>query len=282
MKVEEILAQVVERVDQVRQVINRISSDYFLPPGRTEDGIDRSIVSLSDPNCLISEQYKSICTKLFWTPEGKQDYKTLLFTSAQPGDGKTTTACNVAATLAQNFRQKVLLIDADLRRPAVHNYFGLPRSPGLSDILRGTIDHVSFIQSPAVRDLYVIPAGSATNNPSHLLNSLALKVLLEKLKSEFDVVIFDTSPVLKAADAQVLGGHCDAVLFVIKANSTPKHMVDDSLALLKDTSAMPKATIMTNTSRAIDYYSYWTNADYRQYYWYRYESEDSPPPRVGG
>ncbi len=260
---------------KMMKLFERFSTDYSLKPRRTDDGIDPHVVAFSDPNSYVAEQYKALCNKIFTKHEGGLAYKTVVITSAQPGDGKTTTASNLAATLAKNFKQKVLLIDGDLRRPAVHTFFGIPKSPGLTDILKGSIGHQQFVEEPAVRNLYIIPAGSDTGNPGGLLNSIAIRVLLTRIASKFDTIIFDTSPVLKTADAQSLGAHTDAVLFVVKAGVTPKHMIEDAFALLKDTSGMPSACIMTNTRRMLDYYSYWTNPHYRQYYLYKTQEEQN-------
>lgn len=267
-KVNELKALLLDKsgkLFQRRSSLERFFLDYSLKTHRTDDGIDPHVVAYSDPNSLIAEQYKALCTKLF-VGNTETAMKTVAVTSSQPGEGKTTTVSNLAAALASNFKQKVIIIDADLRRPAIHKFFGIPKSPGLVDILKGSADYRQFTEEPAVRNLFVIPAGSPTENPGGLLNSIGIKVLLSRIASKFDIVIFDTSPVLKTADAQAVGAFCDAVLFVVKANVTPRHMIEDAFATLKDTSGMPHACLLTNTRRVLDYYSYWTNPDYRHYY----------------
>ncbi len=259
------LLRAPQKLIEQRSTVERFFLDYSLQRHRTPDGVDPHVVAYSDPNSLIAEQYKALCTKLF-VGSAETKLKVVAVTSSQPGEGKTTTVSNLAATLASNFKQKVIIIDTDLRRPAIHKFFGVPKSPGLVDILKGSADYRQFTEEPAVRNLYVIPAGSPTENPGSLLNSAGIKVLLSRIASKFDIVILDTSPVLKTADAQAVGAYCDAVLFVVKANVTPRHMIEDAFATLQDTSGMPHACIMTNTRRVLDYYSYWTNPDYRRYY----------------
>ena len=244
---------------------NGVLFDYLLKEDRTEDGVDPHVVAYSDPNSLIAEQYKALCTKLF-VNKRKSELKTVAITSAQPGEGKTTTVANLAATLSANFKQKVMVIDTDLRRPALHTFFGIDKSPGLVDILKGKVDYQQFVENPIIRNLHIIPAGSSVSNPGVLLNSTALKVLLTRMAGKFDVVLFDTSPVLKTADVQAVGSLCDSVIFVVKAGVTPRHMIEDAFTVLKGTSGMPDACILTNTKRVLDYYSYLTNPNYRQYY----------------
>lgn len=255
--------------NSIKQMIRSVSAEFFLNSSRSSDGIDPHIVSFVDPDSYVSEQYKVLCTKIFGKNGEKVAPRSIVITSAQPGDGKTVTACNIAATLVKNFKQRVLLIDADLRRPAIHSYFGIPRSPGLTDILKGTIGYQQFVEEPAIRNLNIIPAGTETSNPGGLLSSIGLKVLLSRISNKFDTVIFDTSPVLKTADAQIIGAYSDSVYFVVKAGVTPRHMVEEAFALLKDTPGAPAGCIMTNNQRIPDYYSYWTNPHYRHYYRYR-------------
>ena len=251
---------------ELKKWISKLSLDYVVGEKRTGDGISPEVVAYSDPNSVIAEQYKAICSKFFAASSDEKPFRSLAVTSSQPAEGKTTTVANLAAILSTNFKKKVMIIDADLRRPAIHKFFGIPKSPGLVDILKGTADFRQFTAEPAVRNLFVIPAGSYTDNPGGLLNSVGIKVLLTRISSSFDIVIFDTSPALKTADAQAVGALCDKNLFVAKAGVTPQHMIEESFATLADTSGMPDACIVTNTNRVLDYYSYWTNPSYREFY----------------
>jgi capsular exopolysaccharide synthesis family protein len=248
------------------EILESAASEYILKPGTTEDGIDPSVIPYSDESSHIAEQYKTLCTKIFVAVEADKRPKSLAVLSSQPNDGKTTTAVNLAATMATSFKQKVIVIDSDLRRPSVHRYLGLPKGPGLVEILQGIQDYRQFTEKPAVRNLYVIPAGGATDSPGTLLNSVGMKVLLSRLTGKFDVVIFDTPPVMRTADAQAVGALCDYRLFVIKAGVTPRHAIDEAFTTLNGTSAMPHSCILSNARRALDYYSYWTNKSYREYY----------------
>lgn len=248
------------------EFLESATNEYLLKSSPEADGLDPSLVPFTDPGTHIAEQYKTLVTKLFVTPEPEDRPKSLAILSAQPNDGKTTTALNIAATLVTAFKQKVVVIDSDLRRPSIHQYLGIKKTPGLVDILQGTQDYRAFIESPVVRGLFVIPAGAATDSPGSLLNSAGLKVLLSRLTGKFDVVIFDTPPVMRTADAQAVGALCDYRLFVVKAGATPKHSVEEALSVLQGTAAMPDSCLLTNSRRMLDYYSYWTNPSYRSYY----------------
>ena len=230
-----------------------------------EEGVDKRVISYCDTNSYISEQYKSIVTKLLGHGEAPA-IKSLVIASSQSGEGKTTTVCNLASTLALNFDKKVIIVDGDLRRPGVHKYFSLESKPGLSDALESGENYRKFTFKTQIENLFVMPAGKTTKAPTTLLHSENMAELHKTLTEDYDIVIYDTSPVLNTADAQALGTFADAVLFVVQADKTPKHMIDEALATLKDTDAEPDACILTNSTKKLDYYSYWTNYRYRQYY----------------
>lgn len=253
-------------VQRGKALIDAAAHEYTLKEEFTTDGVDPSVIPFSDASSHIAEQYKMLCTKIFLSDENKQRPKSLAVMSAQPSDGKTTTAVNIAATLATSFKQKVILIDSDLRRPRMHSFFDIPRSPGLKEVLEGVQDYRKFTEEPAVRNLHVIPAGNPCESPAVLLNSAGMKVLLSRLAGKFDVILFDTPPIMRAADAQALGALCDYRLFVVKQGVTPKHMIEEALSTLAGTGASPDSCVVTNVQRALDYYSYWTNRSYREYY----------------
>lgn len=248
------------------EVFESATNEYVIKAGPTKDGFEPSVIPFSDASSHIAEQYKTLCAKIFLSDEENRP-KTLAVMSAQPNDGKTTTAVNIAATLATSFKQKVMLIDSDLRRPKMHTFFHVDRKPGLKEILEGTQDYRKFTEEAAIgKNLYLITAGGSCESPGLALNSAGMKVLLSRLVGKFDVVIFDTPPVMRAADAQAIGSLCDYCLFVVKEGVTPKHMVEEALTSLAGTGAVPDACILTNAKRTLDYYSYWTNSSYREYY----------------
>lgn len=218
---------------------------YIVKKPKSENGIDGRLVSYVDPDSYIAEQYKALRTNLYsLSPE--KPLKTIVITSSQSEEGKTITSCNLAMALSLDKGKKVLLIDADLRKPDIHHIFGLQRKPGLSDILNGSVDLGFFLQKPACGNLYVIPAGTTIQSASEILISATIKSFLEKIKSEFDYIIFDTPPALTVTDASILGALCDGVILLVKADITQKAIVEETFNLLKDAQAKPIATILTN------------------------------------
>ncbi|MFH1753646.1 MAG: CpsD/CapB family tyrosine-protein kinase [Candidatus Omnitrophota bacterium] len=255
----------------MRYLFGRIAS-FFTPPvyvvkkPKAANGVDGRILAYTDNNSTIAEQYRVLRTNLYsFSPE--KPIKTILLTSSQSEEGKTLTSVNLAYTLSLDIGKKVILIDSDLRRPAVHKMLGCDRKPGFADILSGKADIEYFLSKPAFGNLHVIPTGTIVDNPSEMLSSGKIKDLLEILKARFDYIIFDTPPVINVTDASVLGSICDAVFLVVKAGVTPKDMVEESYNMLKRAQAQPKATILTNVIIPIHQYY---RASYRYYYRYRY------------
>jgi capsular exopolysaccharide synthesis family protein len=153
----------------------------------------------------------------------ERDLKTLMVTSALPREGKTLTVTNLALTLSGSFGRRVLLIDADLRRPSVHEVLNLPNTTGLHEALQTEGADVAFQQVSPL--LTVLPAGRPNNNPMALLTSERMERLLSESAAQFDWVLLDAPPVGFMPDAALLAGMTRAVLFVISAGSTPYQLV---------------------------------------------------------
>ncbi len=183
-----------------------------------------------DPNTIVfcnkqssspcAEQFRTLRSRLYRL-RGAQPIRTLLVTSALPGEGKTFIAMNLAQAIARQNERRALLIDADLRASRLHIPLGAPSAPGLSDYLRGEADEFSITQADSRDNLFFIPAGRPVSNPAELLANVQLKSLLDRLAPLFDWIILDAPPVLPVADAGVLAGLCDGVIFVVRAASTP-------------------------------------------------------------
>lgn len=236
---------------------------YVVNTLRTEDSIDGRLVSCVDKSSYIAEQYKVLRTNLYSLSPDKP-YKTILITSSQPTEGKTVTSCNLAYTLSLDKEKKILLVDADMRKPHVHNIFGIDRKPGFGDILHDRVDIEDFLKKPCLGDLYIIPAGEAMNSSSEILSSAKIKTVLDALKARFDYIIFDSPPVLNVTDASILGSLCDAVIFAIKAGMTQKSAIEEAFHMLSEAQAKPKACVLTNVKFTLDtYYAY-------KYKYYKY------------
>ena len=167
----------------------------------------------------VREQFRTLRSRLYQVRD-KQPLRSLLVTSSLPGEGKTFVANNLAHALARQQNCRVLLIDADLRRPDLHSGFGTPSSPGLAEYLKGEAAEVSVIQKGLAEYLCFIPGGNKPANPAELLANGRLKSLLETIGPVFDWVILDSPPTLPVSDALMLAELCDGVLTVIRAAQT--------------------------------------------------------------
>ena len=155
-----------------------------------------------------------------------------MVTSPQPADGKSTTASNLAISMAHSGR-KVLLIDADLRRPAQHKIHGLPRSPGLTEVLNDQMPFHKAVQQTAVENLHLLAAGAEVSYPAELLATDRLGALVRELRQAYDLVLVDTSPLLAVTDPSVIAVVMDAVLLVVRAAVTRRLDAERSQDLLK-------------------------------------------------
>jgi capsular exopolysaccharide synthesis family protein len=190
--------------------------------------------------------------------------RTLLITSSQPAEGKTTTSVNTAISLAQT-GSAVLLIDADLRRPRVHKVFNLKNNAGLSNYLAGECDIGSLIQI-AMPNLYVLPVGPLPPNPAELLGSAKMKQAIETLSANFDYVVIDSPPVSSFADSLILSALVEGVIIVVKAGMTPREMAQRTKAHLQSVGAKILGVVVNQIKlQPHDYYYYSTY--YSRYYY---------------
>ena len=179
-----------------------------------------------------SESYRVLRTNIhFATVDAPA--RTLLVTSANPGEGKTTTAANLAFAMAMDGK-KVILVDADLRRPSLHKLLDLPAMPGVTDVLLG---HAPLAPQEVMSGLSVLTAGSSPPNPGELLNSRKFRNLVMELTEMADIVIFDSSPVLVAADAAILASQMDGTIIVLETGATKKAAARRTLELLRQARA---------------------------------------------
>jgi capsular exopolysaccharide synthesis family protein len=180
------------------------------------------------PKSLAAEQYRQLRTRLSLA-EGASAIRTVLVTSPQKGEGKSITSANLALTMAQELQRRVIIVEADLRKPSLQQMFGLAPGPGLSDYLTGAADLQQVMRTLPDHHLSVIPAGTTPGNPAELLGSTAMRRLLDQLRSTFDRVILDTPPVLPLADVAILAPMVDGALMVVRAGYTPKPAIENAL-----------------------------------------------------
>jgi capsular exopolysaccharide synthesis family protein len=180
------------------------------------------------PKSLAAEQYRQLRTRLAHA-EGANNLRTVLVTSPQKGEGKSVTSANLALTMAQELQRRVVIVEADLRKPSMQHLFGLPAGPGLTEYLAGAAELKDVMRFLPDHNLTVIHAGSTAANPAELLGSTAMRRLLDTLRTRFDRVILDTPPVLPLADVAVLAPLVDGMLMVVRAGVTPKPAIENAL-----------------------------------------------------
>jgi capsular exopolysaccharide synthesis family protein len=176
------------------------------------------------------EQYRRLAATLHQA-QVEKSIRVVMVTSAVAGEGKTLTAANLALTLAESYGRNTLLIDADLRRPAVHELFDVPNVSGLSDGLRATAEQKLSLRRVSPR-LSVLTAGQPDQDPAGLLTSESMRRIVEEAAAAFDWVVIDTPPVGLLADAKLLAAMVDTVLFVVHAASTPYPVVQRAIEAL--------------------------------------------------
>jgi len=183
------------------------------------------------PDSMIAEQYRAIRTNLEFGLNG-QNVGVLLITSPEVGDGKTTTTTNLAYLLAQQGK-RVLIVDADIRKPDIHRTFNLDNAIGLTDVLHGRTTFKDAIRQTEIPKLDVLTSGTTLQNSSELLSSVATKTFIKDVKRQYDTVLIDVPPVLDATDARVVAHLCDSVIIVICKGKTKQQYATESIRVLQ-------------------------------------------------
>ncbi|PEW53726.1 tyrosine protein kinase [Bacillus cereus] len=181
----------------------------------------------------IFEQYRAICTNIEFAVVDKKN-SSLVVTSANPGEGKTITAANLAVVFAERGK-KVLLIDADMRKPTMHIILQTDNVFGLTNVLTHNKQLESCIQKTAVKNLCFLPCGAIPANPFDLLGSESMHELLNRTYGMYDLVILDSPPILAVTDARIIANQCEASIFVIRSGITEKKDAIKTAGLLKKT-----------------------------------------------
>lgn len=229
---------------------------------------DETLIVAHQPRHPIAESYRRLRTNLRFSSVN-EPLQIMLVTSAAPSEGKTTTAANLAVAVAQA-GHRVILVDADLRKPQLHKLFGLNKGPGLTDALLSEADTAFFVRDTAVPNLRIVTSGSIPPNPAELLGSQPMQHLLQQLRQVTDLVIVDAPPLLAVTDAQVLVNHVQGVLLVVNAGSTTRALLSNAAAALVQVEARLLGVVLNQMVRSPrSYYYYDAYADY-------YATDDEP------
>lgn len=229
-----------------------------LKKGSAKFNHKRKLVTKHDPKSPISEQYRTIRTNIQFSTID-EDVRTLLVTSSGPGEGKSTTAANLAVVFAQQGK-KVLLVDTDMRKPTVHYTFNMTNTYGLTSVLTKKVELNEAVQQGDSETPSVLGSGPIPPNPAELLSSKAMIDFLKTALDEYDLLIFDTPPVLVVTDAQILANKCDGTLLVVSSETTEKEAAIKAKDLLLSAQAKILGVVLNNkkAEKTTNYYYYGT------------------------
>jgi polysaccharide biosynthesis transport protein len=221
---------------------------------------------LKNPQSAVAESYRVLRTNLIFS-SAETSGRALVISSANPGEGKTTTVANLASSLAIN-GARVLAVDADLRRPTIHQHFGVSKTPGLSDLIVGKCQASEAIQDTRFKGLQILPCGYIPPNPAELLGSAAMRKVVEALRTHYDWVLIDTPPILAMADTPVLCPLVDGVVLVIGAEVSGRPHIQRAIDQVTSVGGKMIGVVLNkvNLERNSYYYSQYYGEYYRSYY----------------
>jgi capsular exopolysaccharide synthesis family protein len=242
------------------------------------------LVSLLNPRSTVAEAYRSLRTNVEFLSLEK-NAKVMCMTSASLMEGKTTTAVNLAISVAQ-MGKKTLLVEADLRKPFLHHAFGIPRDPGLTEVIVGNKDWReclrtatdlmlgplgvdTLMNTPNIDKLYLLTSGTPPPNPAEFLNSQRMNELIAAFREEFDVVIFDCPPILPVTDAAILASKTDGTMIVYRVGKIARSALRRAKILLENVRGRVLGVVLTGLKAEI-------SSDYEELEYYRYAYGQEP------
>lgn len=252
-------------------------------PALPRGSMDTSVINGERTRTAAAEAFRTLRTNLMFS-QAVQTLRTLVVTSAAPAEGKSTTAANVAAVYARQ-GLRVLLVDCDLRRPRVHTMFDVPREPGFTQYIMGQGNLSELAVATPVQNLRVLPAGTLPPNPAELLGSARAREVVRLLGDQFDLVIFDTPPLLMASDPAILGTLVDGVLLVLRAGRTSRDTARQAVRQLEAVGAHVLGTVLNDPDGKLPRYEghyggYSYGYGYGSYYGEDQEAEEQVPATV--
>ncbi|MDR3543901.1 MAG: CpsD/CapB family tyrosine-protein kinase [Desulfosporosinus sp.] len=226
-----------------------------------------SLITLEKSKSPISEAYRTLRTNVQFTGVDSET-RIIMITSAGPREGKSTTVANLAVSMAQTGKS-VLVIDADLRNPTQHKIFGLNNAEGLSVALVLDQDYLDFVKETAVPGVMVLTGGPIPPNPAELVGSKRMKRLIEAVSQKYDIVLFDTPPVIAVTDGAILAQEVDGVILVLASNEVNKDYALRAKEQLDKVGAKILGAVLNKADLKTSEY----------YYYYYYHGSDSSPKK---
>lgn len=208
-----------------------------------------------NPTSSIAEAYRKIATNIEFS-NIDNEIKTIMITSAKQDEGKTTTICNLVMVMTE-LKKKILLIDLDLRKPAVHKTFKISNKQGLTDILINKDDYKSYLHN-VYQGLDILTTGMIPANPTEIINSKALKELIKEMSKSYDYIFIDAPPVMLVSDPITISTYTDAVILAIEHGKTEKELAKKAVESLKQVNANIIGAVLNNipVSKQSNYYYY--------------------------
>jgi polysaccharide biosynthesis transport protein len=221
---------------------------------------DQDLVTINAVRSQGAEAIRTLRTNLMFS-QSLRAMRTIVVTSASPGEGKTTTASNLAVSFAQQ-GMRVLLLDADLRRARLHRMFSVPREPGLSDLVLGFSDEEAVTRSTSIPGLYLIPAGKLPPNPAELLGGDGMRDMMSALTEGYDLIVIDTPPLLAASDAAILATLASGVILVLRAGATENTAAQQSVQQLNSVGARIIGAVLNDPDTQVPKYGAYYEYEY--------------------
>jgi tyrosine-protein kinase Etk/Wzc len=226
----------------------------------------KELINFYKDESIVAESYRSLRTNLFFTSPDNP-LRTLAVTSSGPHEGKSLTASNLGLACAQ-MGKRTLLVDSDLRRPVIHHLFQHPRENGFTDLFIGK-DIKEIKKNTGLKNLDLITAGRFTPSPSELLASKKMEKLVEEMKEQYDLIVFDTPPVMAVTDAPLLSTKVDGIVMIIKSYSTDKNVLERAINSLQNVNSHITGFVLNDIDLTHRYASY----GYYKYYYHYYRSQ---------
>lgn len=217
----------------------------------------RQLITLTNPKSPISESYRALRTNIDFSSVDEQ-LKVIMVTSAGPGEGKSTTITNLAITYAHSER-KILLIDADLRKPTAHHTFSVSNRWGLSSVLSKQCTLEEAIQTSSVPNMDLLTSGVIPPNPAEMLGSKRMSEVTDRLREIYDIILIDTPPLLAVTDAQIVATKSDGAILVVDQGRVKREFAKKAIHNLEKVNARILGVVLNNVKR---------KAKEEQYYYY--------------
>lgn len=227
----------------------------FKKKTQKSNSFSRNLITQTDPRSPISEQYKTIRTNIQFSVTDSE-IRSIVVTSSGPEEGKSTTIANLAVVFAQQGK-KVLLVDADMRKPTVHYTFRLDNIFGLTNILTKQRKLSDTYQATEIDNLYVLSCGPIPPNPAELLASQAMDELLKDAYQTFDMILFDTPPVLAVTDAQILASKANGTILVVHSQKTITDAAIKAKELLQSANSKLLGVVLNQRKQKDSHYYYY-------------------------